>query len=113
MSTIAATHIYVYYRVRADVAAARAAVAALMREIETATGVVGRLMVRCDDPATWMEVYEPIDDSTRFSRTLAALVVQHGVAAITVDGHRHTECFAPLPPTAGLTERSAASHGSG
>ena len=101
MSSGAATHLYVYYRVAADAAAARATVAVLMSEVETATGVVGRLLVRCDDPATWMEVYEPIEDTKRFSLTLAALVAQHGVAAIAADGHRHTECFAPLAATAG------------
>lgn len=111
MSAIAATHIYVYYRVAADTAAARTTVATLMTEVEAETGVVGRLMVRCDDPATWMEIYEPIDDSAGFSRTLAALVARHGVATITADGRRHTECFAPLPPAVGSTERSPAGSG--
>jgi hypothetical protein len=105
MSTDPATHLYVYYRVIADTPVARMAVATLMDEIETATGVMGRLLRRCDDPGTWMEIYEPIDDAASFSQTLAALVARHGVEAIAVDGRRHTECFTALPPAAGSIDR--------
>jgi len=101
MSKNTATHLYVYYRVIADTQAARTSVATLMNEIQTATGVIGRLLMRCDDPGTWMEIYEPIDDAAGFSRTLAALVARYRVAAIAVDGRRHTECFTALSPAAG------------
>lgn len=98
MSTRAPAHIYVYYRVVSDSAATRAAIDALLAKVEIATGVAGHLLARCDDPAMWMEIYEPIDDITAFSRTLDALAIRHEVAAIAVDRRRHTECFAPLPP---------------
>ena len=90
-------HVYVYYRVAADTARARAAVAALLAAVAGATGVAGRLLARCDDAATWMEIYEPVPDATAFLRQLAALAHAHRVAGFAVDGERHTECFAPLP----------------
>jgi len=94
------SHIYVYYRVAADTAAARRAVGVLLSEIETATGVRGHLLARCEDPATWMEIYEPIDDIAHFSQMLATVVDRHDIAAIAIDRKRHTECFAALPAAA-------------
>jgi hypothetical protein len=90
-------HIYVYYRVRRDSGAARAAVTALFAEIETRTGVAGRLLVRADDAATWMEVYEPVARPAAFARMLAACARRHGVEALALDG-RHVEHFRALPP---------------
>lgn len=100
MATRAPAHVYVYYRVATDTAAARAAVAALFAAVADATGVAGRLLARCDDAATWMEVYEPVDDAAAFVRRLATLVRTHRVADLAVDGERHAECFAPLPAMA-------------
>ena len=54
-------HVYVYYRLAGDPRGGRArAVAALLADVEARTGVGGRLLVRRDDPRTWMEVYEPV-----------------------------------------------------
>jgi hypothetical protein len=92
------THLYVYYRVRRDTAAARRAVAALFAEVEAATGVGGRLLARSDDPRTWLEVYAPVTRPVAFLRTLAVAVRRHGVAALAVDGTRHVERFAALAP---------------
>jgi hypothetical protein len=92
--------VYVYYRLAADTAAARDAVTKLFAAVAAATGVAGRLLARCDDAATWMEVYEPIADTRAFVPRLAALAQSHRVAALAVDGKRHTECFAPLPAVA-------------
>jgi hypothetical protein len=94
------TDLYVYYRVAADTAAARDAVAALLAAVRAETGVAGRLLARCDDAGTWMEVYAPVPDAG-FVQKLAALVKAHGVDAIAIDGRRHTESFAPLPAAAG------------
>src|SRR5689334_3835825 len=90
-------HLYVYYRVVADTTAARDAIAQLIAAVESVTGVKGRLLARCEDASTWMEIYEPITDVESFLRTLAALVETHGVAAVAIDGRRKSECFAPLP----------------
>ena len=92
--------VYVYYRVASDDAGARAAIAALQVAVEAETGIAGRLLARCDDPATWMEVYEPLADAAAFARRLDELAQRHGAAAVTGDGRRHAECFAPLRPIA-------------
>jgi len=107
----AASSVYVYYRVTATGAPAREAVAALFAAVAAATGVGGRLLARCDDAATWMEVYEPVADAGAFVPRLAALARAHGVGTLAVDGERHTECFAPLPavPT-GASRRHPAPH---
>jgi hypothetical protein len=95
MTTPPACHVYVYYRVTADATSARAAVAALMAAVEARTGVIGRLLARCDDPGTWMEVYEPVADRSGFLAVLASLARDHLVAALAAGGVRNTECFAP------------------
>jgi hypothetical protein len=99
------SHVYVYYRVADDTAAARATIGALMADVEAGTGVAGRLLARCDDPRTWMEVYEPVMDSAAFARQLAALVRRHRATAVAADGKRHVERFAAPPP---LVPRAAA-----
>jgi len=90
------THFYVWYTVRGDLRAAVEAVGALFDAIEARTGVTGRLLARRDEPATWMEVYEGVDDAGGFGRTLDALAAKHGVLAFIEDGRRHTERFAAL-----------------
>jgi hypothetical protein len=96
-------HFYVYYRVTADTAAARACIRALMTDVEARTGAKGLLLARQDDPSTWMEVYAPVARATAFRRALAALVAKHGATMHTRDGHRHIESFGALPPLAGRT----------
>jgi hypothetical protein len=92
----APAHFYVYYRVDDDTAVARAKIGALIAEVEARTGISGRLLARCEDPSTWMEVYEPIRDPGSFARTLAACVRSVGAADVAVDGTRRIECFAAL-----------------
>jgi len=90
------THFYVWYTVRGDLREAVIAVHALLEAVEARTGVAGRLLARRDEPATWMEVYEDVDDAGRFGRALDALAVEHGVVAFVEGGRRHTERFAAL-----------------
>jgi hypothetical protein len=87
------SHYYVWYRVAGDPGAARGAVAALLRDVRVATGVAGRVLVRRDDPTTWMEVYEDVADVGRFEDALAAGVARHGVAGFAQGGARHAEPF--------------------
>lgn len=90
-------HVYVYYRVTADTIEARGRIAALIAEVEARTGVTGRLLARCDDPSTWMEVYEPVGNPRTFARALAASAGRLGAGVVAADGIRRIECFAALP----------------
>ena len=86
-------HYYIWYRVAGDVGAARMAVDALMRDVFAIAGVTGRLLVRRDDPRTWMEIYENVADAARFEEVLAAGALRHEVARFAQDGKRHLEPF--------------------
>ena len=92
-----ATSFYVYYRVAADTREARKRIDALMDDVAARTSVRGRLLARSDDPTTWMELYAPVARPVSFRRILASLAQSHGAAALTLDGARHVEVFAPLP----------------
>ena len=62
---------YVYYKVSAErVNEAREAVQALFSLVEKRFGVRGRWMRRRDDPTTYMEVYEGIEDERGFEALL-------------------------------------------
>ena len=100
MAKRATTHFYVYYRVAADTAPARARIHALMTEVEARTGVKGCLLARCDDPSTWMEIYTPVARAASFRRTLATIAARHGAMLLARDGQRHVESFGALPPLA-------------
>jgi quinol monooxygenase YgiN len=75
---------YVYYKVAPGRAEAlRAQVDALFALVEKRTGVRGRWMHRRDDPSTYMEVYEGVQDAAAFDALLesegAALGVERRV----------------------------------
>ena len=91
------TSLYVYYRVATDSTGARKRIRALLADIETRTGIRGALLARSDDPTTWMETYAPVTRATAFRRLLDQLAEEHEAAALTTDGQRHVEAFAPLP----------------
>jgi hypothetical protein len=87
------THYYVWYRVEGDVIAARAAVDALLRDIYATVAVQGRLLVRRDDPRTWMEVYENVTAPGRFEEALTAAALRRDVARFAQGGNRRLEPF--------------------
>ena len=93
--------LFVYYRVAAATeAAVRARVDALQTEVFAATGIRGRLLRRRDDPSTWMEVYEAVDDTAAFEQVLDAALARHGFAALLGPGEvRHSERFVPAGGT--------------
>jgi len=93
------THFYVWYKVRGDLAAAMSATSTLMSEVEARTGVAGRVLARRDDPSTWMEIYENVDDASPFERLLADLARELGATTWIEDGRRHVERFAALSDT--------------
>ncbi len=71
----------------------RVAIAAMMADLSRRTGVAGRLLVRRDEPATWMEIYEDVADAARFERELSGAVMRHGIARLNGMGNRHIEAF--------------------
>jgi len=87
------THYYIWYRVAGDLISARTAVDALRADLFLHAGVTGRLLVRRDDPRTWMEIYEHVADVPLFERELAAGIARHDVTRCAEDGMRHTEPF--------------------
>lgn len=93
-------HVYVYYRRRGDPGAARAAVGVLFADLESLTGVSGRLLARGDDAETWMEIYAPVTRPATFLRLLAARVQQLGLSEFAVDGRRNLERFVAVEATA-------------
>ena len=92
----AATHYFVWYRISGDGARARTAVNALLREMALHAGVTGRLLMRRDDPTTWMEVFENVIDTARFDSALAEATVRSGIDACVPEG-RHVERFVVAP----------------
>jgi hypothetical protein len=88
------TSYFIYYRTAADAAEVRRVAGALQARLARESGVNGRLMRCADDPATWMEVYEGIDDPAAFERAEAAAVEQVGFARLlAADARRHIERF--------------------
>ena len=72
---------YVYYKVEpARAEALRADVQSLFERVERACGVRGRWMRRRDDPATFMEVYEDVQDAEAFESLLERESAAFGLA---------------------------------
>ena len=72
---------YVYYKVPPDrLDEIRGGVESLFSEIEKKTGVRGRWMHRRDDPTTYMEVYEGIQDERGFEALLEREGAKLGLA---------------------------------
>jgi hypothetical protein len=84
---------YIYYRV-AQPARARALVRDIQAALQSRTGIVGRLLMKREDPSTWMEIYEGVADASAFEQCLAAEVRAVDFAAVLECGNRrHMECF--------------------
>jgi hypothetical protein len=84
---------YVYYRV-----AKPAQAQALVREIQAALkircSIAGRLVRKCDDSNTWMEIYEGVRDAVSFEHNLAiAVQAAHFDDVMEPGSARHMECF--------------------
>ena len=74
-------HYYVYYKISPqDVTRMRHAVDALFASLEQACGVRGRWMRRRDDPSTYMEVYENVQDPAAFEAALEREGAKLGIA---------------------------------
>lgn len=92
-------HAYVYYRIdltQASLASRQAD--ALLLAMAMYCGQHPHRMQRCDDPATWMEIYPDISNFVAFSTALEAAIQTMGYAEFIL-GERHLECFtAPAIP---------------
>jgi hypothetical protein len=87
-------HAYIYYRVdpaQASLAATR--IDALLHAMAAHCGRTPRRLKRCDDPNTWMEIYEDIADFEAFCASLDSAVTVSDCTAF-IHGERHLECFA-------------------
>jgi len=88
------TSYYVYYRTNAAVERVRAVTAPMFAALVRATGVRPRLLRRCDDTTTWMEVYEGIADRNDFEVALAGATERYEMHALLAPGTaRHVERF--------------------
>ena len=92
------TDCYVYYRVEAArEAEARAALAAMLVDLATATGISGRIYRKVGEPLLWMEVYTAVADADALTGVLSALAAKHGLAGCLAGNQkRHIERFAPF-----------------
>lgn len=89
---------YVYYRVApAQATQAAERIDALLGTLEGHCRQPPRRLVRCDDSATWMEIYEGIADFAAFVAALDAATRAFDCAAFTL-GERHLECFTQAVP---------------
>lgn len=84
--------VYVYYRIEPRMAERAATQINALLDALTSHCARSRRAQRCDDPATWMEVYEGVDDLDSFSVALDDTVSALDCAAFTC-GERHVECF--------------------
>jgi hypothetical protein len=95
------TDLYIYYRVRDELADQFAPlVQAMQLDIAARTGIEGKLKRRLhtrDGMQTWMEVY--LSTAPGFDALLAGAVETAGLAA-SIEGDRHTEAFMDIPPCA-------------
>ena len=71
---------YIYYKLKPEqLAAIETLVAKLFRGIEQQFGIRGRWMRRRDDAATYMEVYEGVQDAPAFDAFLEREAAGFGV----------------------------------
>jgi len=91
-------HAYVYYRIDpAQTSLVAPRIDALLDARARYCSQPPRRLRRCDDPSTWMEIYEGIADFSAFSAALDRAVLDLDCAGATV-GERHLECFSAPDP---------------
>lgn len=89
--------LYVYYKVTsADAQAVWNAAYRLLALVHERTGIAGRLLRRQEQPGTWMEVYDPVEDVTHLQATIDEAVAASGFSQALASGARHSERFVSL-----------------
>jgi hypothetical protein len=87
---------YIYYRIDSRlVGHATAQIDTLLVTMAPYCSRPPRRLMRCDDSAMWMEIYEGILNFSAFASALDAAVGSLDCISFTF-GERHLECF--LPP---------------
>lgn len=91
-------HYYIYYRVPLhSQLELKERVCSMQARLKCQTGVAGKLLIRHDDPAVWMEVYDNVSDQTSFETALSAAVEKFEIDVfLDADQSRHMECFEPF-----------------
>jgi hypothetical protein len=93
-------HVYIYYQIdpaQADLAATR--IGLLLSAMAPYCSQPPRRLNRCNDAATWMEIYAGVANLEMFSAALDRALRTINCAEFTL-GVRHRECFtepAPAP----------------
>lgn len=86
-------HLYVYYRIQpGDADAACREVAALQARLSSFCGARPRHMVRCEDGAMWMEVYEDVSQPETLIDAMQRCLNEPGLDILR-RSERHLECF--------------------
>ncbi|HEX5675221.1 MAG TPA: DUF4936 family protein [Azonexus sp.] len=89
---------YIYYHIDPEQAGLAAAqVDALLTTLAAHCSQPPRRLNRCDDPTTWLEIYEGIADFAAFASALGEAALDLNCAAFTRD-ERHLECFSTPAP---------------
>lgn len=88
-------HYYIYYRVSPDAQAElKERVCSMQARLKCQTGIAGKLLIRHDDPAVWMEVYDNVDNPQTFEAALEAALEKFEIEIfLDADQSRHMECF--------------------
>ncbi len=84
--------VYVYYRVKTGDPGTTALVRGIQARLAHRTGIQGQLLKRCDDPLTWMEIYNDVTDLNMLKSQLQQLTEEFDLSPF-LDGDRHFECF--------------------
>jgi hypothetical protein len=86
---------YVYYRVDpAKAGACEPRVRELLALMRKVTGVQGRMLVKEGEANLWMEVYENVNDESKFEWELAEAAGKLKIQEFLQPGTgRHVECF--------------------
>lgn len=87
------TCVYIYYRIdpqQTEIAQSR--IDTLLEDLADYCSRPPRRVIRCDDPETWMEIYEGIADMKAFTTALRAATQAHRCSDFTPEA-RHLECF--------------------
>lgn len=84
---------YIYYRIVPGQQAERV-VRLLQARLYEVSGVRGRLLVKREDPALWMEVYENVTSPEDFEQHLQRLLAEARFDRLLAPGNvRKVECF--------------------
>ena len=98
------SQLYVYYGLAGERDAALRIVARLLGDVESRTGITGRLLARCDDPQTWMEVYPDVADRSAFRAVLDECAFWRDERSATPDEETYRAITPGMATALGLSQ---------